>query len=166
MFKEKNIKLLESLDGIPFYLEIAEKIGHKSAFLFGHILNLQKNNIPIISLDQLKIIKELSYNRGLNNALSRLIKVGLITKHQLTPEEKMEILLLKRDYNNYGIGSNECEWCGCKTMVLHQHHYPIPKKNKGTETVNICPNCHYEYHSLTYILRLSDEIFSQLKQAE
>ena len=39
-----------------------------------------------------------------------------------------------------------CEWCGCKTTVLHRHHYPIPKRLGGTKTVNICSNCHAEFH--------------------
>ena len=42
----------------------------------------------------------------------------------------------------------KCEWCGKESYVLQQHHYPIPRSKGGTETVNICPNCHYTYHSL------------------
>ena len=41
-----------------------------------------------------------------------------------------------------------CEWCGKEAYLLHKHHYPIPAKDGGTETVNICPNCHYTFHSL------------------
>ena len=40
-----------------------------------------------------------------------------------------------------------CEWCGCKTTVLHAHHYPVPKRLGGTEVVHICSNCHAEFHS-------------------
>ena len=39
-----------------------------------------------------------------------------------------------------------CDWCGCKTFALQEHHYPIPKHLGGTETVKICPNCHFEFH--------------------
>ena len=41
-----------------------------------------------------------------------------------------------------------CEWCGKKTTVIHRHHYPIPKKNGGTDIVEICSDCHAEFHSL------------------
>ena len=44
-------------------------------------------------------------------------------------------------------GDKICEWCGCKTTLLHKHHYPIPKRMGGKETVNICSNCHNEFHS-------------------
>ena len=41
-----------------------------------------------------------------------------------------------------------CEWCGCKTSVLHKHHFPIPKRYGGKDIVNICSNCHNEFHNL------------------
>lgn len=41
-----------------------------------------------------------------------------------------------------------CEWCGKECYILHEHHYPIPAKNGGTEIVRICPNCHMTYHSI------------------
>lgn len=45
-----------------------------------------------------------------------------------------------------GFGSNTCDWCCIKTSVLHKHHYPIPRADGGREVVNICPNCHHEFH--------------------
>lgn len=47
---------------------------------------------------------------------------------------------------NKGKGDKVCEWCGCATSILHKHHYPIPKRAGGTATVNICSNCHNEFH--------------------
>lgn len=43
-----------------------------------------------------------------------------------------------------------CAWCKGDTLILHAHHYPITREDGGTETVNICANCHAEYHALTY----------------
>ena len=43
-------------------------------------------------------------------------------------------------------GKKICEWCKCKTSVLHRHHYPVPKRLGGMEVVNICSNCHAEFH--------------------
>ena len=43
---------------------------------------------------------------------------------------------------------HKCEWCGKECYVLHKHHFPISAKDGGTETVDICPNCHYTFHSI------------------
>ena len=47
-----------------------------------------------------------------------------------------------------GEGEKTCAWCGCKTTLLHKHHFPIPKRMGGKETVEICSNCHNEFHVL------------------
>lgn len=44
-----------------------------------------------------------------------------------------------------------CDWCCGTSFVLHSHHYPKKKSCGGETTVNICPNCHYEYHYLSDI---------------
>jgi hypothetical protein len=41
-----------------------------------------------------------------------------------------------------------CSWCASPTVILHDHHYPIPRFEGGTDTVSICPQCHGEYHFL------------------
>ena len=46
-----------------------------------------------------------------------------------------------------GEGRKTCQWCGCKTTILHKHHFPIPKRLGGKEVVHICSNCHSEFHS-------------------
>lgn len=46
--------------------------------------------------------------------------------------------------------ATKCEWCGRKTTAIQKHHYPIPKRLGGTETVNICPTCHCENHLKEY----------------
>ena len=37
-------------------------------------------------------------------------------------------------------------------MWACEHYYPIPRKSRGTETVNICPNCYYGFHCLENLL--------------
>lgn len=54
---------------------------------------------------------------------------------------------IKEDIVNDSGEKKVCEWCGCKTTILHKHHYPIPKRLGGKEVVNICPTCHYGFHS-------------------
>ena len=68
-----------------------------------------------------------------------LIKKGLIKK--VKDSEYAKSLVIERK----GQGK-KCEWCGHTTFALQQHHFPIPKSKGGTQTVLICPNCHYEYH--------------------
>lgn len=41
----------------------------------------------------------------------------------------------------------KCEWCGHRTTTLHRHHYPVPKRLGGKDIVNICANCHTEFHA-------------------
>lgn len=54
--------------------------------------------------------------------------------------------LKSKNMKGLGFGDKICEWCGVYTSVLHKHHYPIPKSKGGTKVVNICPNCHNEFH--------------------
>jgi len=44
-----------------------------------------------------------------------------------------------------------CEWCGHRTPAIHRHHWPIPKRDGGTETVNICATCHATAHGRVFI---------------
>lgn len=44
--------------------------------------------------------------------------------------------------------SDWCRWCEASTAILHKHHYPISESKGGTETIDICPSCHCEFHYL------------------
>jgi len=37
---------------------------------------------------------------------------------------------------------NECRWCHRVVKKLDEHHYPIPEKYGGVDTVCVCPECH------------------------
>ena len=54
--------------------------------------------------------------------------------------------LQSKNMKGLGIGKKICLWCKVKTYVTHSHHYPIRKEDGGTETIEICPNCHHEFH--------------------
>lgn len=73
---------------------------------------------------------------------SKLLKLGLLKFEKITPEQAK---LLTIECSNTG---EVCSWCGCSSFVLHKHHFPIPRNEGGTKTVNICPNCHYTYHKI------------------
>lgn len=77
----------------------------------------------------------------LNKVKKSLHKRGFIPPIE-TPEDAKQYVLKNK---NTGI---VCSWCGCKTSAIQKHHFPIAKKKGGTKTVDICPNCHYEYHKI------------------
>lgn len=74
-------------------------------------------------------------------------KKGLAEKFSYSEDQIIQIIKSKSPQNLPG--SNKCcEWCNCTTHALHKHHYPLKKCHGGQFVVNICPNCHYEYHFL------------------
>ena len=63
-----------------------------------------------------------------------------------------EILRILKSKNPQNCDSKKiCEWCNGRSYVLQKHHFPIKRCDKGKETVNICPNCHYEFHYLSEV---------------
>lgn len=85
-----------------------------------------------------------------------LINGGYIT---ISRDKNIVSELKNKKMSGFGYGSQECSWCKVKTSVLHNHHYPIPKMSGGTDTIDICPNCHHEfhYHQNEIKLTLTDE---------
>ena len=144
---------------------LACEIGVNEAFLLGCLYDSIKQGCYLLNHSCLSEIYPIYNANSISRQIKRLLLKGYIIKHELSPIEKRDIVVNKTPSISK-MGNSVCEWCNGITFVLNEHHYPIPKKDGGTETVNICPNCHYEYHSLTYILRLSDEIFSRFQQAE
>lgn len=98
-------------------------------------------------------------------SISRLIKqlanrgyVSIKTENNIVEQ------LISKNLNGFGFGNSVCDWCGIKTSVCHKHHYPIQKKDGGKETVNICPNCHNEYHYgyLTIFLNMNEKEINEI----
>ena len=87
-----------------------------------------------------KIFHQVS-NKTIIRMKKHLEELGYI-KVVYDPKQAKELVLQNKNKGE------TCEWCGTKTNVIHYHHYPIPKKDGGTEIVKICPNCHCEYHSI------------------
>ena len=90
----------------------------------------------------------------------------------LTPEDAHTVLSQKvpQDFTRHIPGLKKCQWCGSRTLLLHRHHYPISGAEGGTETVNICPNCHTEYHALTTggfipcLTAKADSLFAEVRE--
>lgn len=45
-----------------------------------------------------------------------------------------------------------CEWCNEPCHRIIEHHYPIPHRDGGHETVKICGRCHDDFHHFENIL--------------
>lgn len=83
--------------------------------------------------------------------LNELSKHGLFIKYKLSAQEVVALLKEKegqRISRCSSLAIDVCDWCRAETYALHNHHHPIPKKSGGTEVVQICANCHYEFHLL------------------
>lgn len=77
-----------------------------------------------------------------------LESIDVAEKHRLSDQEILSIIQSKKA-QSLPMGNGMCDWCLGTTVRLHSHHYPIKRCDGGKETVNICPNCHYEYHHLS-----------------
>ena len=88
--------------------------------------------------EMLKIVKP----DNLARIKKRLLKLWYFSKNNFSAEElKEKTIELSNQWRT-------CEWCNNDCYILHEHHFPIPKKQGGKEIVKICPNCHYTFHSL------------------
>lgn len=88
-----------------------------------------------------EMMKQIASKSTICASRKKLAELGLVAL--ITDPEYAKEVVLRRKHTGHS-----CAWCGGKTFALQEHHYPIPKHKGGTETVLICPNCHYEYHAL------------------
>lgn len=139
-----------------FDVEVANKYGVDEAIFihavffddrFGYILDERGDSIS--NIKTLNDILPFFTNRQLTNIISKLLLKGAILKTFPDPfNVRNQIIESKHGIQAYGVSKNRCGWCGCKTAILHEHHFPIPKSKGGVETISICPNCHTEFHYL------------------
>ena len=105
----------------------------------------------------------------IRNYLILLSDAGCI--RQLTQQERVQRLIDKREWSDgNGNGAYQCVWCHCFTTTIHHHHHPIPKCQGGTEIVEICANCHAEFHTdhHTYFITVPfwNDWFSKIQEQE
>lgn len=81
-------------------------------------------------------------------ATYRRVKKHLISIGYIEKKKPKDVFAIKEKTIELSHKGNKCEWCGQECYTLHEHHFPIPKHKGGTETVRICPNCHYTFHAL------------------
>lgn len=80
--------------------------------------------------------------------LKRLCTDGWLEHPNREPEDVKSIVISLRGTAHPSKGYLSCDWCGTRAFGLHNHHYPIPRQNGGTKTVEICHNCHFLYHHI------------------
>lgn len=150
--KEKKYELeyLQSLDVVkngeylifPKKIMLDTNINIMAKAIYLYIETITENGkkkMPSIALiSQYLNIEQDTVKKHIN----ALIENGYM-EHANTHPSDIKNTVLKNKNTGY-----ECEWCGGKSIALQKHHYPISKSDGGTETVNICPNCHYEFHAL------------------
>ena len=145
--------LFDSNDKIQIYPELAKEIGLHNSVVYSEIIKAtNENNIDLSNKQDLIFIQKkylpfLSVST-IQRSIVFLKNNGYIEVETLTSEKAKEMVLKNKSNPKF-----KCEWCGCGCNVINEHHYPIPKSMGGTKIVRICPNCHYEFHSLYKISR-------------
>jgi len=136
-----------SVGALKVKRSLAFEIGLNNAIILQTIRDLEKAD-NVVTLEMLQDELMFFGIKTFNTSLKKLETSLYITIEYLNASDKMNILL-KKDLKGLGIGNKRCPICNCKTLTLHEHHYPIQKCDGGTETIAICPTCHYEYHHLS-----------------
>jgi len=143
-------KLLERNEDSLIIIVCGEKDFYKglnpnAGLFYGLLLGLCNDSFQV-SVDKAKIAKDFVASEvSVSRWISTLKHRKLIKEVKRTSEQIAEALK-KKGLSGLGLGGKVCQWCGIKTAILHKHHYPVLKSRGGKETVDICPNCHSEFH--------------------
>jgi len=153
-FKEEIKKLFSG----PCY-EIKRSDIHKyglneSVFLFELKEYLKENN-GVLVVEDLASCSMFS-TKQINNYMTKLINANLVSKIEMTPYEIIEMIVIHTPKTSNHIKTNrKCVICKNGSYAIQEHHFPIRKEHGGTETISVCPNCHYTYHAYENIYRVN-----------
>lgn len=145
--------------------DLIKKLNLHAAITLAGLKNVLKKKIQISLMRMESLMKSISSKntsrffslKTIHRSIKFLESHGYLSQKQM-PSEKIKDSMLKVKANPKYI----CEWCNCGCNVLNEHHYPVPKSKGGTKTVKICPNCHYEFHSMEKNIFLSSEVANEL----
>ena len=118
----------------PYRLTASEK-------LYLGLYDSANGDITKVDIVMSNVVSKTTLNKIKSN-LSSLHLIDLSHNKFISSEDAKEFTI-----NNSHSGKI-CEWCGKESYVLQKHHYPIPHSKGGKDVVNICPNCHYTYHTV------------------
>lgn len=122
-----------------------------AALIVGYFHLIEIGRLPRPKfIDTTKVVQGLldSWHKStVTQALKHLTELSLVTEYRLTMDEATKMCKAKipQSFQN---GDLYCQWCNSVTVILQQHHYPIPKSEQGKLTVDICASCHAEFHYL------------------
>lgn len=145
---------IQSEDTVVVYCDMVQEVGLHAAMIYS---TMDWHGSP-----DLKNLEGILGKKVIKSNIRKLEKLGILPKNIHSPQEIAEIL---KNKPTEGVGRHVCEWCSRKTLLLHEHHFPISKLKGGTETVRICGTCHYEYHHLQkkgWSLEISDGPYGEL----
>lgn len=80
--------------------------------------------------------------KRVSSILKSLIRKEYLRTHSYSDKEVFEIISKGITYED------GCFFCGYSKSYLDKHHYPIRAKDGGKDTIDICSNCHREFHEL------------------
>lgn len=140
-----------------------KRLSASAKLLYGDLLVfMDEKGLFYDSIDVLPV-SEIEGKSKIKRWLKDLEKNNYIKIHS---ENDIVQILKNKNMHGLGFGNKTCVWCGVKTSVLHSHHYPVPRSKGGLKTVDICPNCHHEFHfDQGYIeVLLNDKELIQIKK--
>lgn len=107
---------------------------------------LKSGKVAPLSFSQVADVCRWSRNKA-SKLTKDLTSLGVLDVTFLSDQEAKDLIV--ETSGTGGLGDKVCSWCGCRTYILHRHHFPKRRKDGGQETVDICPNCHANFHFLT-----------------
>ncbi len=155
MKEYKRLFILNDLNTIYLNPTLVKELGIKECIILNE-LKKGKGVQELISIWGNAISKSTIYRH-----INSLVKQGFIKRLQRTPFE-VKIILQSKNLSGKGIGNRICSWCLVNTYIIEEHHFPISKVYGGTATINICPNCHKEYHMLEDEITLIEKEFNHV----
>lgn len=123
-------------DFVMFSMEIVRILSPESAYI--------KSIIDWKNTKDVKILAELS---GLSKStikrhIKKLQEFGFVDTEENISQEQIKEKLFSYEKRF------KCEWCNQNVYLIEEHHYPIPKRQGGTDVVKICPTCHRTFHNI------------------
>lgn len=141
--------------------------------ILNYILSLESifKDYAIFNIRQLIVDIPIIYNTNQEYLKSKIKDIFIKTKgiyfdYILEASDVRQIVLnirsSKKNYKkNLPLAFLNCEWCNDYILYFDEHHFPIAKKDNGSEIVKICSNCHNLFHNLMHhknLIRIKERV--------
>jgi hypothetical protein len=154
-FTEANLKMKSTINGFSQKALIDRGLNAHDALLLDWIYQaIDSNEFKSVNrngfdfyfisyervLDALPILK-INTKKGIRKKFIELKNKGALEKASFSDQEAYEKL-------KAGPFDSGCHFCGYNTTFLDKHHFPVRASKGGTETIDLCANCHREFHHI------------------